>query len=198
MRIKNPQWLEVKSDGNVFYGFNQEWFGTPLQRASGCGPTAAAMLLHYLNKRDSGPLPYQNDGVASATAALEDVWRFVTPGALGLNSTDKFVKGVGKLSRHYGASWVCRQLKVKMRDSVDSVAAFLQAGLSSDCPVAFLNLHAGVSSAFDGWHWIVVIALEAHEGRHIATGYDGGEKITFDLGQWVESTKIGGGFVYLT
>lgn len=198
MKIRNPQWLEIKYKNKTIYGLSQIWFGSVFKRTSGCGPTAAATLLLYLNKRDNGPLPYQNHDVASAVLTLEDVWKFITPGIFGLNSIKKLVKGMKNLFHYYGASWVCHQLRVRKHEPIDKIVSFIEAGLASDCPIAFLNLHAGKSSAFDGWHWIVLIALDSCNDRYIATGYDGGREIKFDLGQWVQYTKIGGGFVYLT
>lgn len=179
------------------YGFNQDWFGTPFKRKAGCGPTAAAMLLSYLNRRDHGPLIYRSDNVAAATLMLEDVWKFVTPGFRGLDSTGKFVRGLKNHAWHYKTPWVCRELALKRRASVDKVVSFVEDGLASDCPVAFLNLDNGRVPEIDRWHWFVLTALEVWEKRYLATGYDGGRKIVFDLGRWVLTTKAGGGFVYL-
>lgn len=198
MEIKHPEWLEIKTNESVIYGLNQEWFSTSVKRASGCGPTAASALLLYLNRRDSGLLPYQSSDIASAALTLEDVWNFITPGLNGVSSTKKFVKGMNLLLRHYEAPWICHEISIKKYGSVDKIASFIENGILSDCPVAFLNLHEGQTTIFEGWHWIVLVALKLENGRYIATGFDGGKKIDFDLEQWVSTTKKGGGFVYLT
>lgn len=197
MEIKHPEWLEIRADGQVLYGLNQMWYSSHWKRTAGCGPTAAAMLLLYLNRRDSGSLGYGGATIEAAAQAMEDVWRFITPGLMGLNSTGKFVHGMAKLSQHHGTPWICRELKVEKGGSPEEAAAFVAQGLASDCPVAFLNLHAGAVTAFESWHWIVITALDSGENHHRATAYDGGRKIQFDLDQWVSTTKMGGGFVYL-
>jgi len=205
MEIKHPEWLQLETDNLKLYGYNQEWYGTSFQRTRGCGPTAGTMLLLYLNRREAGPLPYQSHSVPSITEALENVWTFVTPGwLLGLNSTGKFCKGMKDLFRHYRLGWRCRKLSITVfrskRASLSEVVKYLEDGITSDCPIAFLNLHKGRVTALDSWHWIVIVALsyDASQNRYMATCYDGGRSITFDLGLWLETTRLGGGFVYIT
>ncbi|MDR3588209.1 MAG: hypothetical protein P4N41_00945 [Negativicutes bacterium] len=205
MEIRHPEWLQIKTDDRILYGFSQEWYKTSFRRTRGCGPTAAAMLLLYLNQRESGPLPYDGSSISSAATALEDVWNDVTPGwLLGLNSTEKFRKGVEALLGRHGVGWRCQALGVKAlgvrRPPLAEVVKFLEEGIASDCPVAFLNLDKGRAEALDSWHWIVVVAMSQDPGRnrYTATCYDGGRRITFDLGLWLETTRFGGGFAYIT
>ena len=204
MEIKHPDWLQIEQDNRILYGYNQGWYRTFFRRASGCGPTTAAMLLLYLNMRESGSLPYQNDSIPSITKALEDIWKFVTPGWLGLSSTGKFCKGVEAFLQHHGLSWKCHALSLfaarSKRKSLLEVVQFLEEGITSDCPIAFLNLHKGKVTALEGWHWTALVSLSYDENqkRYMATCYDGGRRITFDLDVWLTTTKLGGGFVYLT
>jgi hypothetical protein len=205
MQIAHPEWLQLETDNKKLYGYNQGWYQTSFRRTRGCGPTVAAMQLLYLNKRQAQPLPYQDHSIAAITKVLEEVWRYVTPGwLLGLNSTSKFCKGVEALVGHHGLSWRCRKLSVtacrSTRPALAQVVQFLEAGIAADCPVAFLNLHKGKATALDSWHWIVLVALEYDTGsnRYLATGYDTGRVITFDLGLWLETTRWGGGFVYVS
>jgi hypothetical protein len=205
MEIKHPEWLQIAADNKILYGYNQYWYKTSFQRTRGCGPAAAAMLLVYLNLREAEPLPYQNQSVSAIMNVLEDVWTFVTPGwLLGLNSTGKFCKGVAALLGHYGLNWRCRELGIPAfgfnRKPLAQVVQFLEDGLASDCPIAFLNLDRGRETALDSWHWIVLVALsyDAGQNRYQATCYDRGRAVTFDLGLWLETTRLGGGFVYLT
>jgi len=204
MEIKHPEWLQLVADNPILYGYNQGWYTTSFKRTRGCGPTAAAMLLLYLNKREAEPLPYKSHSISAITEVLENVWDFVTPGwLLGLNSTAKFCNGIEELMDYYGLSWQCRRQSVTAakfrRFSLGQVIKFLEEALASDCPVAFLNLHKGRVTALESWHWIVMISLcyEATQNRYMATCYDGGQAITFDLGLWLETTKLGGGFVYI-
>ncbi len=205
MEIKHPEWLQIKTGKPILYGYNQEWFKTSFQKTRGCGPTAAAMLLLYLNRREAGALPYQSNSISSITQVLEDVWNFVTPGwLLGLNSTKKFCRGVEALAAHYGLSWQCRELSLSAfkfkRALLSQVVKFLKEGLTSDCPIAFLNLQKGRVASLESWHWIVLVSLyyKESENRYLATCYDGGRLLTFDLGLWLETTRLGGGFVYIT
>ncbi|MPL65780.1 hypothetical protein SDC9_11444 [bioreactor metagenome] len=205
MEIKHPEWLQIKKENLKIYGYNQEWYKTSYQRTRGCGPTAAAMLLSYLNKREVEPLPYKSNNVFSITEVLENVWSFVTPGfLLGLNSTKKFCKGVKELLQNYGLNWRCHRLSITAykfkRESLSQVVEFIENGIAADCPIAFLNLHKGQVTVMESWHWIVLISLfyDASEKRYMVTCYDGGRSITFDLGLWLETTILGGGFVYIT
>lgn len=205
MEIKYPEWLQIETDSQGIYGYNQGWYATSFKRTRGCGPTVAAMLLLYLNRREEGPLPYKSHTVSSITKVLEDVWNFVTPGwLLGLNSTGKFCRGMEALFEHYGLMWQCHELSItafrfKQR-SLLQVVNFLEEGISSDCPIAFLSLHKGQVTALESWHWTVLVALsyDASQERYMATCYDGGRSITFDLGLWLETSRLGGGFVYVS
>jgi len=205
MEIKHPEWLQIATDNPILYGYSQSWYKTSFQRTRGCGPTAAAMLLMYLNRRELEPLPYQSHSISSITEVLENVWSFVTPGwLLGLNSTGKFCKGVETLVRYYGLNWRWHKLSItafgSKRASLSQVIKFLEEGIASDCPIAFLNLHKGQVKALESWHWITLVSLfyDANQKRYMATCYDGGYSITFDVGLWLETTRLGGGFVYIT
>lgn len=205
MEIKHPEWLHTETDNFKLYGYNQDWYMTSFQKTRGCGPTAAAMLLVYLNRREAEPLPYKSHNILSITKVLENVWDFVTPGwLLGLNSTEKFCKGMEDLLGHYGLNWQCRRLSITAfrfkRASLSKVVKFLEDGIASDCPIAFLNLHKGRLQVVESWHWIVLVSLsyDASQNRYMATCYDGGRSIRFDLGLWLETTRLGGGFVYIT
>lgn len=205
MEIEHPEWLQIETDNQRLYGYNQGWYKTSFRRTRGCGPTAAAMQLLYLNIREAEPLSYQNHSISSIAEVLEDVWDFVTPGwLLGLNSTGKFCKGMEVLLAHYGLHWRCHELNItavkSKRKSLSQVVKFLEEGIASDCPIAFLNLHKGEVTALESWHWTVLVSVsyDGSQDRYMATCYDGGYSITFDLGLWLESTRLGGGFVYVT
>lgn len=205
MEIKHSEWLQITTNDLILYGYNQGWYKTSFQRTRGCGPTAASMLLLYLTIREVGGLPYRSDSISSITEVLEDVWKFVTPGwLLGLNSTQKFCKGMEKLFRHYGLNWKCSRLSIAAipshRSSLAQVIKFLEDGIALDCPIAFLNLHKGKAKDLESWHWIVLVSLtyDASQNRYMAVCYDGGISITFDLGRWLETSRFGGGFVYVT
>jgi len=205
MEIKHPEWLQIVTDNPILYGYNQDWYRTSFQKTRGCGPTAAAMQLLYLNRREGETLPFKSHSISAITQALEMVWNFVTPGwLLGLNSTEKFCKGVKDLLEYHKLNWKCHRLSIAAstckRTSFPQVVKFLEDGIASDCPIAFLNLHKGKVVALESWHWIVLVSLsyDASQNRYMATCYDAGYSITFDLGLWLKTTRFGGGFVYIT
>ena len=205
MKIKHPEWLELEIDNQTLYGYNQEWYTTSFRKTRGCGPTAAAMLLLYLNVREAKPLSYESHSISSIAEVLEDVWTFVTPGWLfGLNSTEKFRKGMKALFENYGLSWKCHRLSITAsrakRKSLSHVVEFLKEGIESDCPIAFLNLHKGQATTLESWHWIVLVSLsyDVEHNSYMATCYDAGHIVTFDVGLWLETSRFGGGFVYVT
>ncbi len=67
-------------------------------------------------------------------------------------------------------------------------------------PHRLLNLGKGRETALESWHWIVVVALsyDENQGRYVAACYDAGRIITFDVGLWLATSRLGGGFVYIT
>lgn len=205
MKIKHPEWLQLRSDADTpFYGYDQDWYPTSFQRTRGCGPTTAAMLLSYVNQREQGCLPYKNDSIPDIVKILEEVWSFVTPNwLLGLNSTKKFADGVTNLVTQHGLNWTCCKLGIPiakwLRPSAAEMAAFLEKGLSSDCPVAFLNLHRGRELTIHSWHWMLLTGLsyQTEQDRYLAVCYDNGRLLTVDVGLWLATSKLGGGFVYI-
>lgn len=204
MKLRHPEWLQLQAEEQTLYGYNQQWYKTSFQQTRGCGPTAATMQLLYLNKKEGAALPYTNQTLADITQVLENVWGFITPEwLLGLNSTQKFCKGMQELLSHYGLGWRCRSLSIPllafMRPSLSEVVQFVEGGLWKDCPIAFLNLHRGKATELESWHWITLVSLEynAQENQYIATCYDAGKQVSFDLGLWLATSRLGGGFVYI-
>ncbi|MDU2064554.1 MAG: hypothetical protein E6713_06885 [Sporomusaceae bacterium] len=205
MKIKNPQWLQVSEIEKAPYGFSQYWYSTDFKRTRGCGPRAAAMQLAYVSRREQDDTFLCDNTVEATQLLMEKVWDFITPGRfLGLNSTEKFCSGMSVLLRYYHLPWQCQRMSVPLlsfqRPGLAEVIAFIEAGLALDCPVAFLNLQRGQAITTDSWHWTILVALEkdSQTNQYQATCYDNGRSITFDLGLWLKTTKLGGGFVYLT
>lgn len=195
VQLQNPEWFELAVNGRRHYGFNQFWYHKRVQKNAGCGPTAASMLLYYLNKKNPCIASYQGGNKEESVKIMEDVWRFVTPGFMGLNSTEKFKKGMEELFEFYHLNWKCHTLRIKTRQPYHPVEEFLQEALEKDSPVAFLNLHRGNVTMFDSWHWIVLIGLDK---TGLVTACDDGKRLQFDLEHWINSTKMGGGLAYIT
>jgi hypothetical protein len=184
--------------GEVFYGCNQEWFGTHWQRLSGCGPSVVANILMYSDCCADGHIKNKND----AATFMEEVWKFVTPTNKGIPTTDMLLKRIssyaeskGKTILHLGCDIPRGKL---LRPHVEDVASFLGDALRSDIPVAFLNLCNGKEENLDEWHWVTVVSMERRESDEHAfiKIIDRGRIITIDLSLWLETTNHGGGFIH--
>ena len=203
--LTKPELLDVTDEGETFHGGDQEWYPDDWQRKAGCGPTAASAMVSYLAQTRPACRPLYPSGSwekADFLALMEEMWKHVTPGRKGVNTLHIFTKGITEFANEKRVSLPFRELDIPRfkiaRPTVDQCAAFLKAGLEQDSPVAWLNLHNGGVSGLDSWHWVVVTALELHsEGPILCTYLDGGKVKTADFRLWFQSTKMGGGLVYL-
>ncbi len=202
MQIKHAEWLTIPLSGETLYGYDQDWYPTQYKRTRGCGPTTAAMMLSYINCRDGINLPLSVGSIDNARGAMLETWSYFTPtAALGLYSTRLFYAGAQKFARGKGLTYVPKRLSVGTlsfwRPKLPQIATFIQRGLCLDCPVAFLNLHKGSCHQLDSWHWMLIIGLDEQTLGYEATSFDNGQIKKFDLGVWLNTTKLGGGFVYI-
>jgi hypothetical protein len=80
---------------------------------------------------------------------------------------------------------------------LQQVVTFLAEALEKDSPVAFLNLEHGGLAELESWHWVTVISLEydLEAKAAYATILDCGTEKRVNLTSWLETTKLGGGFV---
>jgi hypothetical protein len=203
MEIRHPEWLQIKTNNKTYFGYDQEWYHSIWQRKAGCGPTAAAMLLNYTQRREGilAELPE----LTGIIAKMEDCWQYVTPGTSGVSTTNKLCNGLTKFFDHYQLSWRCEQLSInpKAKKTIVTLAKmidFIANALENDCPLGFLSLHPGKIENLQRWHWTVLVRCN-HDpllDKYIATVYDGGDKIEFDIGLWLTTTATGGGFVHIS
>ncbi len=203
--LSRPESLHISNeDESVSFGLNQEWYGTNWQRRAGCGPTVASTVLLYLNKVKGMPLPHSADSKAGCVGLMESVWEHVTPTMNGVNRLEILSEGVLALADCVGAGLSSHLLHVPTapceRPDLSHVVAFIAEGLRQDCPVAFLNLSNGKLHNLDDWHWVTIVSLEVGEDYQSvqAVMYDEGKSTQIDLKLWVETTLLGGGFVYFT
>lgn len=196
--IHNPEYLYIHdSVGTFAYGSDQEWYPMLWQRRAGCGPTTASNLMLYFQQRQN-PRLIQRD---EAILMMQEVWKLVTPGIMGVHLLSQFTKGVAIFMPSLPFDLTERTLKIpKGKDKRPSLAAvldFLVSSFEADSPVAFLNLSKGSLPNLDEWHWVTLVAVEQEgEGEAVyATVYDAGLTWKIDLGLWLESTTRGGGFV---
>jgi len=189
--------------GARYRGGDQDWFRDVWQRRAGCGPTTAAMVLDYLAAVNpslaalsAGPARTREAFLAS----MEQVWRYVTPGTMGLDKPESFALGCRSFALSRGAVLESRILPLPRkgkggRPDLDQVRTFLAWALDKDSPVAFLNYSNGDLPNLDSWHWVPVIACGGEGEALSALILDGGEEKTVDLALWLETSLLGGAFV---
>ncbi len=196
--IEHPELFKVsdESSGETYCGCSQTWYRGKWQRMSGCGPTAASNIILYMNQES--PI-----SKAKCLSVMEEMWRYVTPTVRGVHTTRRFRVGMSGYAASKGMNVrfeVCNLPKNRSRRPVLSeVIRFLEEALSKDCPVAFLNLCNGQELSLDRWHWVTIISLEHDlEGDNaVVEVLDRGEVKRLNLTLWYNTTKRGGGFVYL-
>ncbi len=189
----------------AYYGYHQECYTTEWQRDSGCGPSAAANIIFYLNyTRSNLGLGQSVTKIENCLSLIEEVWEYVTPGEKGIPNTKMFYDDVLSYALAKGLNIeysVCdlHEDKAK-RPELNEVLKFLEAALLKDSPIAFLNLCNGQVKNLDPWHWVTIISLEYAENKNSAfiKILDEGLIKKIDLALWYNTTTLGGGFVYFT
>lgn len=198
---KNLFRIEEEVTKDIFYGSNQDWYGSKWQRMSGCGPSTVANIIYYIHHaKNSGP----TDPVLTKEGILklmEEIWKYVTPSLGGVSSTAMLRKGVDKYRTEKDITLLLDSLdipkKVSRRPAPDQVTDFIRKSLEKDSPVAFLNLEHGEIAELESWHWVTVTSLDIDSAAN--TAYveilDSGEVKQINLLLWLKTTKLGGGFV---
>jgi hypothetical protein len=209
--MSNPEAVAVRSpelfaftdkDGQPSYGASQTWYTTEWQRRAGCGPTVFAHLAWYLarTRKQCAPLcPYNGMNCAGFLCLMEDIWLYITPGAQGVNKTGMFTRGALRYGAEKNVPLTARVLEIpgpaRRRPPLPETERFLTQFLAADLPVAFLNLSNGVLTNLDNWHWVTLLAYDPAE--HTALMYDQSRSVVIDVGLWLRTTALGGGFVAL-
>lgn len=202
--IKDLRKLVVATlEGDSTYGTNQEWFPTVWQRMAGCGPSVAGNLLLYHGRSGRFNLPIDVKDQESLILLMEYTWKHITPGVRGVNKTSMFYEGLETILEERGSNLEHISLNVNKdkgkRPTLEQLSRFIRIGLESDSPLAFLNLSSGTVKDLEDWHWMTCFALEeSDDGRQELSLSNNGILQTIDLGVWLETSSLGGGFVYLS
>lgn len=199
--VRAPDLLHIKDqDGTLRYGANQLWYNTRLQQRAGCCPTTAAHLLWYLSETKAKCRPlcqYKGEERTGFTNLMKEVWDYVTPGMMGVNSTAILTEGILNYGRVKEVGLSCRVLEIprclRLRPNCSEVRDFLEKAFRDDLLVAFLNLSNGSLKNLDNWHWVTLLSLDQDNLK--ALMYDQGKQDLLDLRQWLKTTTLGGGFV---
>lgn len=197
VELKKFELIEDLSQ-QITFGLSQEWYPSKWQRLSGCGPTAASSLIYYAFSND---LSLKKE---TAVKLMVDVWNYVTPGMGGVYKRSMFTSGLqryfeaNKISSNISSIEITKNKKTRL--SLSETIAFIEEGLNTNSPIAFLNLDNGDEEKLDEWHWVVISGIDIHEAHsqvfiHIM---DDGKLFAIDLELWLRTTKKGGAFVYFT
>ena len=192
----------ISPAGSTFYGGSQMWYDFRRGRRAGCGPTAASNIIWYLTKshRRLAALWHQEENPnADFLALMDEMYRHVTPGNRGVNTTGMFCDGVRHFLEQQGVAMEVHSLdipeEIAERPDRETVKNFLMNALTADYPVAFLNLNNGKVTNLDRWHWVTLVAADPQ--CLMVTMLDQGRQVDIDLALWLETTTLGGGFVSL-
>lgn len=192
-------------NSRTYIGGNQAWYESSWRQRAGCGPTSAANITAYLAfTRAEYKLLYkpQNMNRDNFLQHMNDLYKYITPGPMGVNKVSMFEEGILKFAHDREVSintnvFVVDSISNKNRNT-KQLYEFVEKGLSEDSPIAFLNLSRGLESSLQNWHWITITDAIFNKDSLITTASDEGKNITFDLKLWYETTRMHGGLVYIS
>lgn len=183
---QNP--LYVKKDEKLYYGGSQMWYGNKKRIYNGCGPIAAANIIYYLKQKKKAPISYKK--------TMEDLYKRINPGLIGLTSINKFIREVLSYGRYVGLYLNVEKLeKNNWNFNYQSALSFIINGIIRDVPVAAFNLDFRKKSKFS-WHWIVITGVTRESGEDYIFLSSWGRKYKLSFEKYFNSMKYGGGFVY--
>lgn len=204
--ITQPELFNITDGINTWSGADQEWYQNNWRAKAGCGTTTAAHLISYLSEIH---VDYKDLYLAHSRKRddflnfMNELWDYVTPGLKGLNTITKFVHGVRAYAIEKGVTLSFHKLNITRkktdRPTIDQCITFLQSAMKSDRPVAFLNLSSGTIKDLESWHWVTIIAFEEQpNGIILCTALNSsGQIIIIDFQQWLQTSRLGGGLVYI-
>lgn len=200
--IKEKNILKIIDETeNETFGSNQDWYTKKWQRMAGCGPSTVTNIIYYLNNRQSGMPCCPGLTRKDCLQLMDEIWNYVTPGLGGVSSTGMLGKGVQKYllekKLNINLDFLDIPKKQKQRPEVQQVITFLAKTLEKDSPLAFLNLEHGDIVELESWHWVTIISLDYDLDAKAAYAIilDCGTEKRINLTSWLETTKLGGGFV---
>lgn len=204
--IKHPELFNIhdKTTDLVSFGGDQEWYAKFWSRKSGCGPTSASNITAYLGMTNAKYRKLYTQLTLHKhdfKEHMEILFKYITPGLGGVNHVTKFTTGLKRYIEHSKLDVNIYTFSVEGKDAASKnvleLREFVKEALSSDCPIAFLNLSNGQETTLQSWHWITITSAVFTEDTIMATASDEGDPITFDLQKWYTSTPMHGGLVYI-
>lgn len=155
---------------------------------------------------------------------MREVFSCFTPGIRGINSSALFIDGVKRYASARGIDLIPHALEVpasrRKRPDIGTVGDFITAALLQESPVAFLNLSRGKLKTLESWHWVTIMGCNRDSGDNGDNGDNGDRGDRLDNGDrrdvssasilnygfgvevsiagWLETSTLGGCFVYFT
>lgn len=196
--LKDLDILQINKNGRIYYGGSQEWFFNFFKKQAGCGPTTATNLFIYLAKTDryfekifSDDINYEN-----VLKMMNQVWKDVTPGIMGVNRLAILEEGSLKYAQRFNVKIKPIQLEIiPQKNDETSVKDYLIEQITSNRPVAFLNLSAGSLYNLSNWHWVLIVGITIQDNNIIAHIFDEGRYKKIDFSLWLNSTSKNGGLI---
>ncbi len=160
--LSQHDFLPVRSPaGDLAYGGDQEWYSQtirvlgPYLARTACGPTAAANILLYLNRRD---MPVE---LAEYLACVRRVLR---RSASPIIFARTFAHAVKRVSRGHSAL-TSAEILCNRRTPLSEALSRVSESLERDVPVAMQVLRNDCSKApgearVYAWHWVTLTALD--------------------------------------
>ena len=172
---------------NYYYGGNQDWYNSYIKRLAGCGPTTASTITMYeLNK---------NYSKKEFIKLMNDLWNYITPGMMGVDSVEKYQKGYDKYLKDNKLDISKSKVLYLDNSTIIDIENYLTEALNSNHPVAFLNLNNGSEKEIDSWHWTTIVSLEKISNNLFVEVCDEGYLKRINLSSWLE-TSGRGSFIY--
>lgn len=201
--LSNMNQLKVLATGNSYYwGGSQWWYADKKKQSCGCGPTTASEMIWYFSRTRpqlKGLCDVGKGDKDSFVKHMDKIFQHVTPSLIGISNTGMFADGVVDYGKKHNAVLEPVILNVPAikakRPTVGQLADFLDDAVKKDRPVAFLNLSRGNVEDLGGWHWVLLIGFDRQSMG--VTMIDQGKQVNFNIGDWLNSTSLGGGFVTL-
>ena len=191
-KIIYPEFMNIKTeDGEVYIGGSQEWYEDKWHKKSGCGPVAASNIVWYIMRKHGTTPDYLK--------LIREMYDFVTPTLRGVDTSGIFVNGLlgyaGKNNIIITPHVLDIPKRKRDRPDADMLREFIVKALNTDSPVAFLNLSNGTISDLENWHWVTIIAFDPD--TMITEISDHGKILSINISEWLESSMLGGSFVYI-
>lgn len=180
-RMINTNLIGISDGGNICYGADQKWFAGRWHRASGCGPTTAALITMYMAQAFPEScaalypytLPAKRDEFAAHMAAVR---RFVKPGLFGLTDERAFADGVKSYADQRDVKLMAQIISPGL--STSAAYGFLQKALAERYMPALLILRNPSLSDFS-WHWMAVTGYDSDKQTILVSTYAKEHELAF-------------------